>query len=126
MLKYLFTAIYNDETTYEQSEDDLSKTTPGRSAFFDIDHDKLLAFAIHNDTDVVLVRLDDGSFEINGLPFTIYDGPVENRRLIYFRRHRHAFNVGLEELDHEVEYHIGWQGNEPGTGNNIQKTLIIK
>lgn len=126
MLKYLFTAVYNDDTTYEQSEDDLSKKDPQRSAYFDIEHDKLLAFAIHNDTDVVLVRLDDGTFEINGLSIILYEGPVENRRLIYFRRHRHAFNVGFEELDHEVEFHIGWQGNEPGTGNNIQKTLILK
>lgn len=126
MLKYLFTAIYKDESTLIQTQDDLSTKEAGRSAFFDIDHDNLLAFGIESETDVVLVHLDDGAFTVNGLEIQLYDKPVENRRLIFFRRHRHAFNVGFEETDHEIEYHIGWQGNDPDTGHNIQRTIILK
>ena len=127
MLKYLFAAQYNDGTIFYQDGDDISLTTPGKSQFYDVlQREKdLEAFALHGDNHQYSVSLLTGHFEIDGVPFELYDGPVENRRLIFFRRNTHTFNVENIEQSHLVEYHMGWQGNVPGTGENIQRVIII-
>ena len=124
-LKYLFTAIYEDGSTFQQITDDVSSQDPKRSAFYDVDHSRLIAFGIENDDNAIIVDLRDGSFEINGARFFAYDKEVINRRLVYFRRHTHSFNLGFEELAHETAYCIGWQGNDPVTKENIQRILIF-
>ena len=124
-LKYLFTAIYTDGSTLVQTQQDVSSKDWQRSAFYDVEHDKLQAFGIESDTDAILVHLDTGDFELNGVRFGSYDKEVTNRRLIYFRRHRHQFSLGMDEIGHDIEYHLGWQGNDPTTGENIQRVLIF-
>jgi hypothetical protein len=125
MLDYLFTAIYEDGTTFEQTQDDVSSKDSNRSAFYDIEQDKLIAFALQDEKNAIVVDLRDGTFQINGFTFSAYDGAVKNRRLIYFRRHKHAMNVDSGQADHQVSYFIGWQGNDPVTGENIQRTLEL-
>ena len=125
MLKYLFTALYDDGTILKQTQEDISTTDPKRSAYYDIDHEKLVAFGLEDDSNAILVHLTDGSFEINGVPFSITAPNVENRRLVYFRRNRINFDELNSETGREVEYHIGWQGNELGTGKNIQRIMVL-
>ena len=125
MLDYLFTAIYEDGTTFVQNADDVSTKDPNRSSFYDIDQERLIAFALQDQENAIAVDLRDGSFQINGFTFHAYDGAVKNRRLIYFRRHKHAMNVDSGQADHTVSYFIGWQGNDPVTGENIQRTISI-
>jgi len=126
MLKYKFIAQYDDETLFEQNEDDVSSKDLSRSAFSDVDQDRLTGFALQGAGHLYAVDLLDGHFEIDNVPFKMYDMEVANRRLIFFRRHRHNYLVvDGQELDHEMEYHFGWQGNEVGTGKNIQRVMVI-
>ena len=122
MLKYLFVAQYNDDSLFYQTPEDISITRPGTgSAFSDIEHDKLTGFALQGEGHTYAVDLLDGHFEIDGIPFKVYDENINNRRLIYFRRN--FYHTGAE-TGHEVEYHLGWQGND-STGKNIQRVIII-
>lgn len=124
-MKYLFTAYYNDETCLKQTAEDVSIQDPTRSAFFDVDHDKLIAFEIANEQISAFVDLRTGEFNINGVFFSIYDGEIKDRRLIYFRRHLHHFNQDADQVAHEISFYIGWQGNDPATGENVQRTIRI-
>lgn len=126
MLKYKFIAQYNDDTTFEQNAEDVSSKDPKRSAFYDVDQERLTGFALYDNDHVYAVDLLDGHFEINGIPFHATTTPVNNRRLIFFRRHQHNFNADMEEQNHTIEYHLGWQGNEVDTNKNIQRTIIIR
>jgi len=125
MLKYLFTALYNDGTILKQTHEDISTKDPKRSAYYDIDHEKLIAFGLEDDNNAVLVHIDDGSFEVNGVPFAVTAPDVENRRLVYFRRTQIDFNELNNETGRHIEYHMGWQGNEIGTGKNIQRIMVL-
>jgi hypothetical protein len=128
MLKYLFAAQFNDGTLYHQDQTDASPYVAGKSQFYDVlQREKdLVAFALNGDTHSYAVDLSDGHFEIDEIPFQVYDMPIKNRRLIFFRRHSHDFNVDSVETAHTIEYHIGWQGNTPDTGENIQRVIIIR
>jgi hypothetical protein len=127
MLKYLFAAQYNDGTIFYQDQHDISLTNPKKSQFYDVlQREKdIVAFALHGDGHQYSVSLDDGHFEIDGIAFQVYDAPIENRRLVFFRRHTHNVNIDYEEQSHYVQYHFGWQGNVPGTGENIQRVINI-
>jgi hypothetical protein len=126
-LKYLFTVEYEDGTLLEQTPDDVSSKDPLRSAFYDIDQEKVIGFCITNQEngEIYGVSLIDGHFEINGVPFFAHsrDLKVDKRRLIFFRRHFHEFNPGtMQETSHRLEYHFGWQANDE-TGKNHQTVL---
>lgn len=77
MLKFLFTAHYSDGTSYKQNEEDRSTQDSTRSAFYDIDQEKLIAFELTSPESNIFVDLRDGSFSVNGLPFLIYDEPLK-------------------------------------------------
>jgi hypothetical protein len=125
MLKYLFTAIYDDGTAYKQNAEDVSVSDPNRSCFYDVDHTKLYCFSLSDGKDEYTVLMKDGCFEVNGRKFGAYDKDVTNRRLIFFRRHTHSINNGVE-LSHDIEYLLGWQGNDPETGENIQRVISFR
>jgi len=133
-LQYLFTAYFKDGSTIKQTIEDVSTINPEKSAFYDVLQriEDLSHFVLHdhktipNDVSVCLV---DGSFNVNGLALNVGDPRIQppqdtEYRLIYFRRHTHRFNPQLEELDHEVEYVIGWQATIDG--KNIQQTIIVR
>jgi hypothetical protein len=131
-LSYFFTAVFNDGSTIHQTADDISATDPARSQFFDVAQriDDVRVFALTNaNGDVIAVDLHTGLFASNGLVFAAGDPRIQppqdtEYRLIYFRRHTHRFNAQLEELDHEVEYVIGWQATV--NGENVQQTLVLR
>jgi len=137
LLKYLFTAYYNDGTTFIQPLDDKSKIEPDkRSAFFDIDHEKLIRFELKNilnPQEIYSVSLSNGEIEINNSNKIIL--PQENKnlsnfRLIYFRRKELLVNytitteTGKVTNERIVCYILGWQAND-SFGNNIKKTIEI-
>lgn len=125
MLKYLFTCEYNDGTVFEQNEEDRSSQDPLKSAFFDIKHEILVKFTLTGNGHEYSVDLLDGHFEVDGVPFFMYEGELQNVRLVFFRRHRHTINTGeMEELSHIITYRIGWQANEPD-GKNVQRIMEI-
>ena len=125
-MKYLFTAFYEDGTCLQQTDEDISTRDLKRSAFFDVDHDNLVGFAIDSGDTICHVDLITGEFSINGVPFHAYDQEIKDRRLVYFRRNIRNFDQTLgEEVGHSITFHVGWQGNDPATGENIQRVLAF-
>lgn len=132
MIKYLFTAKYNDGTEYKQTPEDRSITEPEkRSCFYDVDHSKLERFELHGEGREYAVDLKDGHFEINGVPFFAHEEePIQDMRLIFWRKHKHSFNQKADgselpkETSHEVSYIIGWQGTH--AGKNINRIVEFK
>jgi hypothetical protein len=135
MLKYLFTATLKDGSIYQQTDMDTSVSDPIRSAYYDIKDKPIEMFRLEINPmytvsprhfETYAVNLCDGSFEVNGIKFNIHDGhqPVAtNLRLIYFRRNLINFDQSLEEIDHQVSYHIGWQCTVDG--KNYQRIIEV-
>lgn len=110
-LKYLFIVEYKDGAIYQQNETDISITDSKRSCFFDVRQDDVRKFFLVDANNVFCVDLEDGHFEINNVPFFMHDTGLEltDFRLIFYRQHEHKFNIGFDELSHEVKYCMGWQ-----------------
>ena len=129
-LTWLFTAYFSDGSKIVQTQEDESVTGEG-SAFTDVlaRQDELEAFVLRDEHgNEVGVDLRDGHFEMNGNMFLIGQDDqhmtADTRlRLIYHRRHRHGFNIGMEEMSHEVTYFIGWQFT--AGGKNYQQTIGV-
>lgn len=123
-LKYLFNVRYKDGTFFSQNPEDVSATDPKRSAFFDVKQDQVTHFELVGNGNSFIVDLADGSFYINGVQIFLHDNfELTDFRLIFFRRHRHHFTLGMQEVGHEIAYHIGWQCTYDG--KNYQETIIV-
>lgn len=128
-LKYLFTAYYSDGTKYEQNAEDKSVKEPDtRSSYYDIDHDKLVAFVLRGEGHEYGVDLRDGHFEIDGVQFFMHeDNKMKDFRLVFWRRHTHSFNQKVNgetvPVGHEVVYRFGWQATRDG--ENQQEIMQI-
>lgn len=127
-LRYLFQATYKDGTVYKQNEEDKSVTEPDtRSCFFDVKQDEVKTFFVFNDNHTYSVNLEDGHFEIDGVPVFMHTDPRwKDFRLIYYRQHTHNLTTEGQELGHSVEYCLGWQTNDEN-GENVKRimTLVI-
>ena len=130
MITYLFKCQFKDGTCLEQTEEDVSQTTPGKNAFFDVLEriDDVVAFEIINDFDYHSLKVDlqDGHFESNGIAFNAFPFDYPGRldqpfRLVYFLRHTHT--MGQYGEDHTVEYHIGWEILI--NGKNYRQTISV-
>lgn len=128
MLKYLFIAEYSDGATYIQTQEDKSIVEPEkRSAFFDVDHDRLVKFSLigqgMDNPHTYSVDLRDGHFEVDGVPFYFHEEDLLNFKLIFFRRHTHTKNQSSGHETHAIAYKIGWQCLV--NGKNYQQTMLI-
>lgn len=133
-LKFLFEASYKDGTIYTQGAEDSSLFVKDKNAFFDIFYqpfkplEELVEFKLLNTEtqDTYSVNLKSGMFSVNGLRFEVGEplpDPRAERRLIFFKRHFHNFNIGMEEKSHDIQYHIGWQATIKG--KNYQQTINV-
>ncbi len=117
-LKYLFVAVYNDGTHYQQTPEDVSLTKRGGSAFSDVDHTRLVRFFLASETNSVSVDLVDGHFEINGVPFRLHneDDGFKDFKLHYWRQVTRNFEVGSRPIPKDVSviYKIGWECEKDG------------
>jgi hypothetical protein len=131
-LKYLFKVEFADGVLFEQNSEDKSLIEPKRSAFFDVlereKESRILRFLLTNGDHAYLVDLVDGHFEIDGMSFNCHETlphDYPDRRLIFYRQHRHDFNSAGgamgEEINHTVEYFIGWQTTI--NGKNYKETI---
>jgi hypothetical protein len=112
-LDYVFRCKFHDGTYYLQTPDDVSLTTPGRSAFFDIVPRlaEIETFSITNGRDALKVDLRDGSFELNGMKFHAGNPDVprgNGYELVYFRRRQEHFTTDGKRIGGSCEYHVGW------------------
>lgn len=114
-LKYLFTAHFEDGSSIVQTPEDKSIIEPEtRSAFYDVvnHHSRVEWFELQDETgNRVAVDLIDGHFEVNGNSFWIGEEPSSNdtKELVFYRRHRQHFTLGLDEVAHEIRYYVGWK-----------------
>lgn len=122
MLKYLFTAEYRDGSLFKQPSNDVSEKDPQRSAFYDVDHNNLVGFCLSSGDCIYGVDLRDGHFEVNGIPFFMYDGELKDFKLVFFRRHLHHVTLGGSELSHEVTYRLGWRATDTD-GNTVERIM---
>lgn len=121
-LKYLFTAYYLDQSSYRQTSEDISITAPGKSCYYDIDHEKLTKFELSDGINFHSVDLTNGSFTVNGFNFEINkpDFPLGRLRLIYYRKN----TVILGQGGVDVVYNIGWQTTV--NGENIKRIIEFR
>ena len=100
---YRWEAVYGDGSVYTQPEGDVSERHPGRSAFADVDLDRLAVFRAINLEFGSIWEVDLQKYEIrcNGTrTMTVPDGAT----LVFFRRHL----VDLSRQTDRVAYHLGW------------------
>lgn len=131
-LSKLFVAVYNDGTHYQQTPEDVSQVNPLKSAFFDVDHSKLIRFFIADKSCAWLVDLRDGHFEVNGAHFFLHNVPplgagdnmLKDFKLIYFRQvDQHLHSNGSQSVD--VVYRLGWKATDE-KGNEHERVIEIK
>jgi len=122
-MKYLFEAVYKDDSSYKQTQEDKSVLHEAGSCFTDVIQDEVSKFSLVGE-HTYLVNLDDGHFEIDGVSFAMHEEKLEDFRLVFWRRHTHSFNQAQEELAHDVIYRLGWQANDKD-GKNIQRVMEI-
>jgi hypothetical protein len=131
-LAYLFTATFKDGSVIQQTQEDKSQTGEGKSAFYDVDQriSEVSTFSIESPSVKATVDLNTGLFTMNGVGFypsnpSVIDNfrDVKEHRLIYFRRHRRDLENGVE-VNHDIEYHIGWQ-TTLDDGKNYKQTISL-
>lgn len=129
-MKYLFTVLLSNGEYIEQTIEDISKTNPYKSAYYDIleaekQGHKPLVFVLVGEGHNYLVDLRDGHFEFNEAPIYLHDHTPEfEYRLIYYRNRKKFFSQDYIELGEETTYHFGWQATVKG--ENIQHVFMIK
>jgi len=128
---YKFVATYEDGTVIEMNEDDSSITGQG-SSFTDVlnkeKESKLISFVITDGQNIAGVDLQDGHFELNGIPFFQHRPdltPYKDFRIIYYRTVRQEVRMtNLEPISGKILFYcIGWQVDYNGT--NVQKFICI-
>lgn len=133
-LKYLFRAIFADGSELVQDQNDESTLVPGKSAFFDVldkieNGTPLVYFQLFSNDEGVDntfgIRLDEGTFYVNDVPFKLHERDLENFRVIYFVVRDNHFKFSGEYIGHEEFYRIGFQANEKNTGRNEEHWLHI-
>lgn len=129
---YRFAAFFEDGTVIEQNDTDTSTKEKGKNSYFDVlekeKESKLVSFVIHNGETQVGVDLQDGHFEINGVPFFQHRSdltPYKDFRTIYFRTVQRQIHqqTGVEISASCVGYTVGWQVTYKG--ENVQRTITI-
>lgn len=130
-LKYLFTAEYRDGTSFDQTPEDVSSRDPKRSAFYDLLHSgkAVKRFTLKGEGHTYTVDLSTGEFSCTGphewLAQEEAPESTSERRLIYYRQHRHELNRETrEELSHTVTYLLGYQITV--NDKNYQKLISIR
>lgn len=138
LVKYIFQADYKDGTHYTSTQEDISVQDPLKSCYYDVKQDELVRFFLFNDEHTYSVNLEDGHFEIDGVPFVMHEEhmhslpngrkieiPLKDFRLIFFRQHQHDITVTYlgeqKEIAHRITYHVGWQCTVGG--QNYQRVM---
>ena len=127
-LKYLFEVTYKDGSIYKQNEEDKPVIKEIGSSFSDVIQENVKTFTLIGEGNRYMVNLEDGHFEVNGIPFLMHEENdlLKDFRLVFWRRHTHSFNRTMaEETSHIIVYRLGWQANDR-KGNNIQQIMQIE
>lgn len=125
LLKYIFQVTYKDGSIYASNQEDVSIKDPKRSCFYDVKQSEVKTFFLFNDEHRFSVNLEDGHFEVDGVPFFMHDlnTNLTGFKLVFYRRHTHDFTPDGTETRHEIVYHMGWECNL--NGKNYQQIMKI-
>lgn len=131
LLKYLFKADLSDGSAIIQTQEDVSTTVPGGSAFSDVNArlDECVWFGLYGPGPVASINLENGYFTVNGVSFLAGDlrkvcPDDTKRKLIYYRRVTRHFNAGdFSQQSVEMAYIIGYQFTVDGT--NHQQVIMV-
>lgn len=120
VIGWLYTCVYNDNTSYNQPPDDKSARHPGKSAYADIDHSKLSRFILRKrgSNQHVAVNFDNGTIWVCGREVhTCPMNQIGRLKLYYWR----TVQLQMVSGRSEVSYKVGFQcDNEP------PKYVIVK
>lgn len=133
MLKFLFTAHFDDGTVIQQTQEDKSLTEDG-SRFTDVlaysKKSPIIGFELCDEIGVrAAVDLVSGLFEINGVVFLARDptnrdpGKDEQLRLIYYRQVTQSLHSD-SSTSTDIAFHIGYQYNDVD-GKNVQQCIVL-
>lgn len=138
-LAYLFVAMHEDGSSVVQTADDVSQKPEGKaaskSAYFDVDQEKVVRFELHGRGHQYAVDLRSGIFEIDGRLFWNGDPdefppPKVPLRLVYFRRTLQSRTLKIKDGEiveaHTLEavrrFFFGWQATLPN-GKNVRSLV---
>ena len=126
-LKYLFQVTYKDGSTYTQNEEDKSISgNDTKSCYFDVKQEDVKNFFLFNNEHQYSVNLEDGHFEVDGLPFFMHtDFLLKDFRIVFYRQHTHDFTMDGQEVNHRIAYCFGWQTNDKDK-KNVQRIMTIQ
>lgn len=153
MLKYLFTAKFEDGSEIIQTSEDKSVIDPiKRNTYYDLVQaqktKKLVSFRLKEAIGERWFSVDllDGHFEVNGIPFYMHE--VENKEvhpieitnplqlkdfeLVYFQSNTHTFRAAVQdgrilkakEMGSQIKvFRFGWRTQH--NGKNYQQIIQI-
>lgn len=138
-LAYLFVALHEDGSSVVQTPEDVSQTPEGKaankSAYSDVDQDKVVRFELHGRGHQYAVDLRSGIFEIDGRLFWNGDPddfppPQVPLRLVYFRRTLQSRRLKIKDgeviesltLEAVRRHFFGWQATLPN-GKNVRSIV---
>ncbi len=124
-MKYLFTAILQDGTTFTQDQNDVSTHTPDKNAFYDVIQrlKEVRAFGLINTEtqDEYMVDFADGHFEVNGIPMFLHNEVIMEPKLIFFKRNTISPATGEA---YPVGYNFGFEAKTLN-GQKIERLMTI-
>lgn len=131
----LFVATFEDGHQIFQNHEDKSEHAEDKNCFYDVlEYQKgtrLISFVLRNQHYTFGVDLNDGHFEVNGVPFFPYRNDREvlhDFRVIYLRNVAVTREVGVDfagDSSFKVGYTLGWQAND-ASGKNVQHIMRIQ
>ena len=85
-LKYLYRAIYNDGSVYDQNINDVSVTDGTKSCYYDLKLDQIHYFTLSNGFHSYILDLTDGGVSINGSDkFYLTNEKLVDFKLVHYR-----------------------------------------
>ena len=139
-LKYLFVAIYDDQTEYVQHPEDKAVIKESGSSFSDVDMDRVEVFILQGDGKEFEVNLKNGLFAVNGQVINIapqHFVPTERLKLCFWRECRRHQNLHAEVMadmsvsqegewgeSYVSRYFLGWE--TIWNGEKLQRTIAVE
>lgn len=122
-LKYLYRAVYRDNTVYDQNLDDISVVDSNKSCYHDLKLDQIKYFTLSNGLDSYTVDLTDGGISINGSnKIYLTHEQLTDFRLVYFRRV--TMQLAENGSRHTIKYTLGYTATDT-ENRQVTHNIII-
>jgi hypothetical protein len=120
--KYLYKVVYNDGSTYEQNEEDISIIDHTKSCYSDLKLDEIKTFTLYNDENWFSLDLATLTFYFK--KHIIFKPTHTNPNYIKLKHfRRNTITIQSDGKIINTEYHLGYTGEDDG--KLIGETIII-